>query len=262
MGSGAFASALPDEAVGRSNRRPGETGAVNELLQSAVAARVPGAAALGLLAPPSAVATPAVALADPAWTGAVLDERGRRQGTTDRRVLATVWWYSVSSVLLTPPLAGLVTGIPLSARLEDTVVAMLSGAQPVAAVSVAAGGDPAVELRASIAAVVAAVAEAGRMRARPLWAIATDSLANRLLALGRAVGDVPGATGFAAPLAAAVGPPLPAPRYVDVGDARFTRRASCCLLYRMPHQPLCTSCPRRPAAERQVLLEDAAGQYI
>ena len=43
---------------------------------------------------------------------------------------------------------------------------------------------PAAELRETLAAVVAAVAEAGRMRERPLWAIATDSLANQLLALG------------------------------------------------------------------------------
>ncbi|HVD26925.1 MAG TPA: (2Fe-2S)-binding protein, partial [Mycobacteriales bacterium] len=96
---------------------------------------------------------------------------------------------------------------------------------------------------------------------RPLWAIATDSVANRLLALGRAVGDVPAATALAAPLAAAVGAPLPVPRYVDVDGVRFTRRASCCLLYRMPHEPMCTSCPRRPPTERQILLEDAATRF-
>jgi len=63
-----------------------------------------------------------------------------------------------------------------------------------------------------------------------------------------------------APLAAAVGSPLPAPRYVDVAGVRFTRRVSCCLLYRLPPEPLCTSCPRRPAAEREVLLEDTAAR--
>jgi hypothetical protein len=176
-------------------------------------------------------------------------------------VLATVWWYSVSTVLLTPSLAGLVTGVPLSARLPDTAVSMLAGGLPVAAVSSAPAGDVAAELRESLGAVVAAVAEAGRMRERPLWSIATDSIANRLLALGRALGDVPRATALAAPLAAAVGAPLPVPRYVDVGGARFTRRASCCLLYRVPHEPMCTSCPRRPPAERHVLLEDAAGRF-
>jgi len=233
---------------------------VNDRAQVRVAARIPGAAALGLLAPPSASWVPGAALADPAWTVELLRARGPHMGPGDRRVLATVWWYSASSVLLTPPLAGLVTGLPLSARLADTAVGM-AGVHPVAAVSVVAGADTAAELRASIAAVVAAVAEAGGMRERPLWAIATDSLANRLLELGRAVGDVAAATALAEPLAAAIGSPLPAPRYVDVAGARFTRRASCCLLYRLPSGSLCTSCPRRPPAERRALLEDAAARF-
>ena len=223
--------------------------------QAVVAARLPGAAALGLLAPPGATAVPAVRLADAGWTSALLGERAVRARTDDRRVLATVWWYSASSVLLTPALAGLVTGRPLSARLADTTVWTLAGGLPVAATSTAPAVDPGAELREAIAAVVGAVAAAGGMRERPLWAIATDSLANRLLAVGRALGDVPRATALAGPLAAAIGAPLPAPRYVDVRGRRYTRRVSCCLLYRVPGEPLCTSCPRRPPAERQILLE-------
>jgi ferric iron reductase protein FhuF len=230
--------------------------------QAAVAARVPGAAQLGLWPPASAASVPAVRLADPEWTAELLARRAPAQGITDPRVLATLWWYSASSVLLTPALAGLVTGIPLSARLPDLAVSVLPGLLPIAAVATGPGsGDLAADLRVSLEAVVAAVAEAGRMRERPLWAIATDSLANRLLALGRALGDVPRATGLAAPLAASVGPALPAPRYVDVAGARFTRRASCCLVYRLPHEPMCTSCPHRPPAEREVLLEDAATRF-
>jgi hypothetical protein len=228
--------------------------------QAAVAALVPGAAALGLLAPPWAERFPAVLLADPGWTARRLAERSARVGTADRRVLATVWWYSASSVLLTPALAGLVTGRPLSARLADTTVAEMSGGVPVAATSSAPGGELAAELREALSAGIAAVAEAGAMRERPLWAIATDSIANRLLALGRALGEVPRATALAGPLAAAVGSPLPVPRYVDVAGARFTRRASCCLLYRLPHEPMCTSCPRRPPVEREVLLSDTAAR--
>jgi ferric iron reductase protein FhuF len=117
--------------------------------------------------------------------------------------------------------------------------------------------DPAADLRESLAAVVAAVAEAGGMPERPLWAIATDSLANRLLDLGRAAGDPAAATARARLLAEAIGAPLPAPRYEDVGGRRFTRRASCCLLYELPSGSMCTSCPRRPPAERRALLERA-----
>jgi hypothetical protein len=129
---------------------------------------------------------------------------------------------------------------------------------PVAAVSTAGTDDVGADLRGTLAAVVAAVAVAGTMRERPLWAIATDSIANQLLALGRATGDVPGATAHAAPLATAIGAPLPEPRYVDVAGARFTQRASCCLMVELPGGALCTSCPGREPAERQALLEQAA----
>jgi hypothetical protein len=209
--------------------------------------------------PQAAASVPATWLADPAWTAEVLARRAPAQGTTDLRVLATVWWYSASSVLVTPALAGLVTGVPLSARLADTSVSILPGLLPAAAVAARGGsGDLAGDLRESLAAVTAAVAEAGRMRERPLWAIATDSLANRLLALGQEVGDVDRATALAVPLASAVGPPLPVPRFVDVGTSRFVRRASCCLLDRLPGMPTCISCPRRPPAERRQLLQRLA----
>jgi hypothetical protein len=251
---------LPSGPVCDVTEPGGQTGAVTDGgAQAVVAARVPGAAGLGLLAPPSASVVPATLLADAGWTAEVLAGRAVRQRTADRRVLATVWWYSVSSVLLTPVLAGLVTGVALSARLADTRLHLLPGGSPVAATAgPGTGGDLAADLRATTAAVVAAVAEAGAVRERPLWAIATDSLANRLLAIGRAVGDVAAATALAGPLAAAVGAPLPAPRYVDVAGTRFTRRASCCLLYRLPHEAVCTSCPRRDPVQRAVLLADEA----
>src|SRR3954447_5339139 len=135
--------------------------------QQVVASRVPGAAALGLLAPPSADAVPASLLADPGWTAQLLAGRAVQQRTDDRRVLATVWWYSVSSVLLTPVLAGLVTGVGLSARLADTTVHALPGGIPVAAtIRGGSGPDLPGELRTTLAAVVSAVAEAGQMRER------------------------------------------------------------------------------------------------
>lgn len=231
-------------------------------LQSAVAGRLPGAAGLGLVPPPGLPAVPATLLASPDRVGVLIEAWGARRRTADRRVLATTWWYSASTVLLAPPLAGLVTGRPLSARLEDLTVSVRPDGLPAAAVAAAPGGDPGEELRTTLAALVAAVAAAGRMRERPLWGIATDSLATVLLALGRALGDVPGATAHAAPLGAAIGTPLPAPRYVDVSGARFVRRASCCLVVLLPGGSLCTSCPRRLPAERRVLLErfQAAGQ--
>lgn len=221
--------------------------------QARVAALIPGAAALGLVAPPSAPLVPATRLADPASTAQMIAGR-----TGPSRAAATVWWYSVSAVLLTPALAGLVTGVPLSGRLADTSLVFRPDGLPVAAVSTESADDLPAELRETLSAVVAAVAAAGRMRERPLWAIATDSIANQLLALGRALGDVPSATAHAAPLAAAIGAPLPAPRYEDVAGARFSRRASCCLIEELPSGSRCTSCPRRAPAERHALLVQAA----
>jgi ferric iron reductase protein FhuF len=218
-----------------------------------VAARIPGAAGLGLVPPPSVPLVPGARLADPDTVARLMDVR-----TFDRRVAATVWWYSASAVLVTPALAGLVTGIPLSARLADMSLAFRPDGLPVAAVSTGGTTDVAAELSETLAALAAAVAAAGRMRERPVWAIATDSIANQLLAIGRALGNVPAATAYAAPLAAAIGPPLPVPRYVDVAGARFTRRASCCLVEELPGGARCTSCPRRPPAERQALLAQAA----
>jgi ferric iron reductase protein FhuF len=233
-----------------------QTGRVSDGVQAPVAARIRGAAGLGLVAPPSVPLVPATLLADPVWTAQAIAVRSRP--TADSRVSATVWWYSVSAVLVTPALAGLATGVPLSGRLADTSLAFRADGVPVAAVASAPGSDAAAELRESLAAAVTAVAEAGRMGERPLWAIATDSIANQLLALGRALGGVPAATALAGPLATAIGVPLPAPRYVDVAGARFTRRASCCLMVELPGGSLCTSCPRRPPDERQALLEQAA----
>ncbi len=227
--------------------------------QAAVAARVPGAAALGLLAPPSARPLPAALLADAGWTAERVAALGRRYRSTDRRVLATVWWYSASAVLLTPVAAGLATGRPLSARLADTTLYEVGGTLLAGVSAAPSGPDPAGDLRDALAAAVGAVAAAGGVRERPLWAVATDSLAGRLLALGRALGDVPAVTALAAPVAAAVGDPMPRPRFTDVAGTRFVRRASCCLLYRLPGEGMCTACPGRPPAHRQVLLEAAAG---
>jgi hypothetical protein len=223
--------------------------------QTAVVARLPGAAASGLVAPPSARSVPVAELADPVVVAELVAARARALRTVEPRVAATVWWYSASAVLLAPPLAGLVAGVPLSARPADLTLSVGSGGLPVAATSAAVSADPGAELRELLTVIIPAVAEAGGLRERPLWAIATDSLAGGLLTLGRMVGAVPAVTGLAGRLAGAVGAPLPMPRYEDVAGARFVRRASCCLMYRLPDGPLCTSCPRRPPAERRALLE-------
>ena len=200
--------------------------------QAAVAARVPGRPRSGCSPRRRPAAVPAALLADPAWTAARLAERAVRTGTDDRRVLATVWWYSASSVLLTPALAGLVTGRPLSARLADTTLSV-AGRRAAGRGDVVRAGrwTPAAELRDALAAVVGRGGR-GRADARAAAVGDRDRLAGQPAAgasAGRS-GDVPRATALAGPLAAAIGAPLPAPRYVDVARRAGSpagRRAAC-----------------------------------
>lgn len=209
---------------------------------------------------------------DPEWLDTQIALQATRWPTVDRRVLATLWWYSISQVFLTPTVASLfVTGRALSPRPEDVELHWLPDGRVFTARSTAVlDGGRAVEsvaaaLRESFEIAIPAVARAGAKRERPLWAIATDSLANRLLSLGRACAEVGRATALASTLAELIGPPMPAPRYVDVdrrppgkGQVRFVRRGSCCLVYLEPGEAKCVSCPRLPPAGRTALLRTAA----
>lgn len=207
------------------------------------------------------------------WLEAQIDLQALRWPTVDARVRTTLWWYSVSHVFLTPTIASLfVTGRALSPRPNDLRLHVLPDGRILTARSAAVldDDDPvkaaATALRDSLDVLIPAVARAGAIREPPLWALATDSLANRLLWVGRARGEVDRAAALAARLAELVGWPLPAPRFVDVarqpprpGHARFVRRASCCLIYLEPGTPKCASCPRLAPAERTALLRRAAG---
>lgn len=177
-------------------------------------------------------------------------------------MLATLWWYSASVWLPCPALASLVvTGRALSPALPDLTMNWWPDSRITGATSAAVltGSDAVAELGAALrtmfGAVISPLAEAGQMKQPPLWAIASDSLADRLLWAGNAIGERERATALAEPLARAIGPRCPAPRYVDVHGrpsqpARFVRRSSCCLLYAAPHQSKCSSCPKR-VPERQ-----------
>lgn len=209
---------------------------------------------------------------DVEWLEYQLDLQARRWPSVDRRVLATLWWYSVSQVFLTPTLASLfVTGSALSPRPADVELHCLPDGRILTARSTAVLRGPdvmesvAAALRDSFGMAIPAVADAGATRERPLWALATDSLANRLLWLGRASGAVDHSTALAASLVQLIGSPMPAPRYVDVarpapraGTVRFVRRGSCCLVYLEQGEAKCASCPRMSPDSREALLRAAA----
>lgn len=177
-------------------------------------------------------------------------------------VVATVWWYLASAVLVGPPAAGALVGVPLSAALDDLEVVFGPAGMVSAAASVALGpSDPGPDLGETLRAVIDALCAVAGLRPRPLWAIAVDSLANRLLTFGRARHEVDRATVLAHQLTTSSGAPVPAPRVVDVDGARFVVRGSCCALYRTPGGELCTSCPRRTADDRAARLQRTAPDF-
>ncbi|PRW65354.1 (2Fe-2S)-binding protein [Actinopolyspora mortivallis] len=211
---------------------------------------------------------PARLVEDPDWMTEQMRLRSLIWDTDDARVLATLWWFSTSSKLITPSIASfVVTGEVLSPALEDLWLhwhpdSRLSG---VTSVNVLTGGSAleslAEALRRTLERSIASVAATARIRPRPLWAIATDAVAGCLLWAGRARGEPERATALAEPLVAAMGAPMPTPRYTEVSShgetsRLFTKRTSCCLLYRAPGEDKCSSCPGRPPEQRHALLRE------
>jgi hypothetical protein len=101
-----------------------------------------------------------------------------------------------------------------------------------------------------VAMCVDAVTEASGASPRALWAIASDSLANRVLWAGG---------GAAEAVALAADERFPTPRYVEVAGQRVVRRVSCCLVYESPGQQKCVSCPRQLPDDRLRRLRAALG---
>lgn len=221
-----------------------------------------------LTAGPHDDVVPATSVTDQAWLAEQLRAQEAIWGIDDRYVLAMLWWYSASTVLVTPSLVGIAAaGCAFSPRLDQLLLhrdrsGLLLGSHS----TVVLGADLdrlAGELRAALEVAIESLAALAGIRERPLWAIAGDVVANRLLWAGTMAGRVTSASVLATELVAAMGGSLPVPRFLDIptgrGDTaiRFVRRVSCCQLYRVPHQEMCTSCPRRAAADREARLRSA-----
>jgi hypothetical protein len=195
----------------------------------------------------------AAAVTDPSWLAEQLAATARRYRLDRQATVGVLWWYSASSVLLGPPAESAVRGGPAADPALDAVTLYLHPDGRVLDAR-AARTVPAESLRPRLAAAletaVGAVAAASGAPRPALWAITTDSLANRVLWAG-------GAASVAAGLAAAG--PMPVPRYVSVHGTRVVRRASCCLIYEAPGEQKCVSCPRQHPAERRRRLEAQLG---
>ncbi|SDC65037.1 (2Fe-2S)-binding protein [Actinokineospora iranica] len=181
------------------------------------------------------------ALGDRRWLAAQIAAAGRLYRCGDQTVLGVLWWYSASSVLVAPTVESLlVTGFALDpARVR---LYLHPDGRLLAARSDAVCPAPGPALRAVLSAAIDCVSELTGARGRALWAVAGDSLSNRVLWAGGSPAD-------AVELAAAIGP-MPVPRFVSVGGRNVVRRASCCLIYAATGAEKCVSCPRQPPAER------------
>jgi hypothetical protein len=182
------------------------------------------------------IEVPATAVTDPAWLSAQLSLSTRRYPLGDRATLGVLWWYSASTVLLGPFVDG------LNPSLEAITLLLEPDGRVLDARSGALSGSAASQVREMLTAAISSVASVSGARSRQLWAITTDSLANRLLWAGR--------SSSAADIAASIGPELPRPRYVEVNGREFVRRGSCCLIYQGTTTAKCTSCPRQTPQTR------------
>ncbi|MDZ7932961.1 hypothetical protein [Rhodococcus sp. NPDC076796] len=203
----------------------------------------------------------ATVMLDGEWLRARVDDTGRRWQCTDARVNGTLWWYSASSTIAFVAIAAaMVTGESADPRLDGARCFLrpdgyLGGTVSDRVIEVSALPEALTE---TFTGIVDALAAASGARRQALWAIASDSIANRSVDVAVALGDQVLGSDFAAWLIGEMAATLPKPRFVDVGGRRFTQRCSCCLLYETGGADKCTSCPRRSPSDRLRGLEAAA----
>ncbi|WP_024805669.1 (2Fe-2S)-binding protein [Nocardia sp. BMG51109] len=241
-----------------------------------------------------AAMVPGTALTNPQWLGERIADMGISWGTGNSRVAGTLWWCMAASSLVDPIATAYAEGRPAHVpelehlRCEirpdggvervlpvdegagqdaaaagtgrvDTVMSPRRGhsdsgdtavAPPVPEVADDRAVGPA--LRKSLGRIIPAVAEVSGAGVASLWAIVADTIGNRALDAGDAEAG--------SRLAREVAGRLPVPRFTDIGGRTFVRRISCCLVFEVPGCEMCTSCPKRPPAQRHALLSELAAR--
>jgi hypothetical protein len=206
-------------------------------------------------------------LTDRTWLADRVADTGVRWDCDDARVNGTLWWYSASSTLVAGAVAMLLTEGTAPDPDPDHLRCALRENGYLAAVRssrIMRDADVYAEaLTTAHTSVIAALAAVSGASTRALWAIATDSVAGRALAVGRKLGKVGEACELAQALTVT---PMLTPRFVDVENGarseRFVRRGSCCLIYVATGGNKCTICPRHTPAERHSRLRQRAGEEV
>ncbi|MEV6137418.1 (2Fe-2S)-binding protein [Nocardia sp. NPDC051990] len=211
---------------------------------------------------------PGRTLTESDWLSARIAEMGRAWGTTEPRVSGTLWWCMVASALVEQLARAYASDEPAPEPYLDRLDCAVRPDGGIERVHIhpkghgldaapgesdaALGNACAKALRETLAAVIGPVAAVSGAGVPSLWAIAADAIGNRALDVGNPEAG--------ARLATEVGGKLPVPRFVDVDGRTFVRRISCCLVFDVPGCEMCTSCPKRPAAERKTLLARLAAE--
>ncbi|WP_330179750.1 (2Fe-2S)-binding protein [Nocardia sp. NBC_01503] len=218
---------------------------------------------------------PGSRLLDKQWLAERISDMGISWGTGDSRVSGTLWWCMAASSLVDPIVNARAAGLPtMDPALEnigleirpdggvERVLAMCDLGTDAAAFDAqsnelgAHNGDQPEPvghaLRHTLSAVIPVVAEVSGAGVAALWAIVADAIGNRALDAG--------AQEIGSQLAREVSGRLPVPRFSDIGGRAFVRRISCCLVFEVPGCDMCTSCPKRPAAQREALLAELAAR--
>jgi ferric iron reductase protein FhuF len=209
----------------------------------------------------------ATALGDPEVVAELVAGSRARWSTSDDRVAGTLWWYTSSSILLTPFLTrlaeiGMAPDPALDrVRLHISADGRLLNAQPTALLSTVDLLPD--RLRESLGTMVDTLASVSGIRTRPLWAITADSLAGVLLRVWRDLGDPARGAEQANWLALGIGDPMPRPRFTEVAvragkpPVLLVKRVSCCLIYQAGLDK-CASCPHQEPEDRLTRMAEAA----
>ncbi|MEU0543074.1 (2Fe-2S)-binding protein [Nocardia sp. NPDC005978] len=202
------------------------------------------------------VIVPGAELLNARWLGERIAAMGGSWGTGNTRVAGTLWWCMAASSLVAPVVGAYAAGDPAPDSELERISCEIrpdGGVERVFALgTVPADGNAGQILRHTLSRVIPVVAEVTGAGVASLWAIVADAIGNRALDLGdREAG---------ARLARDVAGRLPVPRFSDVGARTFVRRISCCLVFEVSGCEMCTSCPKRPAAQREALLTELAAR--
>nr|WP_309234422.1 (2Fe-2S)-binding protein [Nocardia sp. XZ_19_385] len=209
---------------------------------------------------------PGRTLTQPEWLAARIAEMGESWGTATPRIAGTLWWCMAASALVEQLAQAYVEGRPAPEPELDRIDCVVRPDGGIERVHILPGeateelpdddagwahrAAAAAALRETLGTVIPAVAAVSGAGVPALWAIVADAVGNRALDAGDPQAG--------ARLAADVGGKLPIPRFIDIADRTFVRRISCCLVFEVPGCDMCTSCPKRPAGERESLLTKLA----